>query len=408
MQVALKRIAQGSKALLRSSLTTRPSASISYVEDTTGLEEDQVQIYQTALDFSRENIAPHAAAWDREGFFPQDVMRQAAALGFGAIYTTSEFGGSEMGRLEASLIFEALSTGCASTAAFMSIHNMCTWIVDTFGSQQQRERWIPQMVHMDKFSSYCLTEPNSGSDSAAMQTTAKEQGDSYVLNGSKCFISGGSVSDIYIVMAKTGEKEISCFLVEKGTPGLSFGKLEEKMGWKNQPTSMVMFEDCKIPKENLIGTKGSGFKIAMQGLDGGRINIASCSLGGAAFCLDTARDYVKSRKQFGKPLSDFQNIQFKLADMATDLVASRLMVRNAARMIDSQHPEKTMFSAMAKRYATDSCFDIVNYALQMHGGYGYLNDYPIERFLRDLRVHQILEGTNEVMRMIVSRRILKD
>jgi len=403
---ALKKVV--SSSLFKSALTSRPIAKISYVSDTTGLEEDHVQIYQTALDFSKKHIAPYAAEWDREGHFPQDVMREAASLGFAAVYTSPDFGGTGMGRLEASLIFEALATGCASTSAFMTIHNMCTWIVDSFGSQELKEKYIPQLVTMEKFSSYCLTEPNSGSDAAAMQTTAKEQGDYYVLNGSKCFISGGSVSDIYVVMAKTGDKEISCFLVEKGTPGLSFGKLEEKMGWRNQPTSMVMFEDCKIPKSNLIGSKGIGFKIAMKGLDGGRINIASCSLGGASFCLDTANEYVRSRKQFGKPLADLQNIQFKLADMATDLTASRLMVRNAARMMDEDHPEKTMYSAMAKRFATDKCFDIVNMSLQMHGGYGYLNDYPIERYLRDLRVHQILEGTNEIMRVIISRRVLKD
>jgi len=285
---------------------------------------------------------------------------------------------------------------------------MCTWMIDTFGNEEQRQKWIPPLAKMDLFASYCLTEPNSGSDASAMMTTAKKDGGDYVLNGSKCFISGGSVSDVYVVMCKTDAKSISTILVEKGTKGLSFGKLEEKLGWNSQPTTMVMFEDCRVPQSHLIGKEGEGFKFAMKGLYGGRINIASCSLGGAAFCLDTTKEYIKTRKQFGKALADFQHLQFKYADMATDLVASRLLVRNAARMMDVDHKEKTLYAAMAKNFATDKCFDIVNYCLQMHGGYGYLKEYPIERNVRDLRVHQILEGTNEIMRLIISRRLLKE
>lgn len=378
------------------------------MNDVTGLNEDQTAIYNSALEFAKKNMAPHAGEWDRNSFFPVEVMREAASLGFGAIYTTPEFGGSGLGRLEASLIFEALATGCVSTSAYLSIHNMCTWMIDSFGDKGLREKFVPRMATMELFASYCLTEPGSGSDAAGMLTFAKDAGDHYILNGSKCFISGGSFSDVYIVMCKTGDKEISTLVVEKGTPGLSFGNLEKKLGWKNQPTSMVIFEDCKVPKSNLLGKKGMGFKFAMMGLDGGRINIASCSLGGASFCIDTALDYVKGRKQFGKPIAEFQNTQFKLADMTTDLIASRNMVRNAAKMMDEAHPEKTFYAAMAKRFATDKCFDICNYALQLHGGYGYLNDYPIERVVRDLRVHQILEGTNEIMKLIVSRRLLKD
>jgi len=284
---------------------------------------------------------------------------------------------------------------------------MVSWMIYQFGNEEQKKKWLPSLTKFDLFSSYCLTEPNSGSDAAAMQTFAKDMGDHYIINGSKAFISGGGVSDLYAVMCKTGEKEISCIIVEKGTKGLEFGKNEKKLGWSNQPTTMVIFEDCKVPKENLIGQKGHGFKYAMQGLDGGRINISSCSLGGAAFALETATEYIKSRKQFGKPIANFQYIQFKLAEYATLLEASRLMVRNAAIMYDQQDEKKSLYAAMAKQFANSHCFDIVNYALQMHGGYGYLKEYPIERILRDLRVHQILEGTNEVMLLIISRQLLK-
>jgi len=377
------------------------------LDDDIHLTEDHRSIQKMALDFAKSHLAPNAAEWDRKHHFPRDVMREGAKLGLGAIYTKSDYGGVQLGRLEASLIFEALATGCVSTSAYMSIHNMCTWMIDAFGNEEQRKKWIPAMAPMDIFASYCLTEPNSGSDAAAMQTTAKKDGGDYLLNGSKCFISGAD-SDIFIVMCKTDSKSISAIVVEKGSKGLSFGKLEEKMGWNSQPTSMVIFEDCRVPQSNLLGKEGEGFKFAMKGLDGGRINIASCSLGGAAFCLQAAQDYIKTRKQFGKTLSEFQHLQFKIADMSTDLVSSRLMVRNAARMMDVDHKEKTMYAAMAKRYATDKCFDIVNNALQLHGGYGYLKDYPIERFFRDLRVHQILEGTNEIMRLIISKRLLKE
>eukprot|EP01017_Pseudomicrothorax_dubius_P038785 TRINITY_DN5865_c0_g1_i3.p1 TRINITY_DN5865_c0_g1~~TRINITY_DN5865_c0_g1_i3.p1 ORF type:complete len:450 (-),score=97.89 TRINITY_DN5865_c0_g1_i3:119-1414(-) len=375
--------------------------------DNFGLTEDQLTIQKSALDFAKSRLLPNAAEWDRKEIFPIAEMKEAAALGFAAIYTKAEHGGCELGRLEASLVFEALATGCVSTSAYLSIHNMCSWMIDSFGSNEQRAKWLPGLSKFDLIASYCLTEPNSGSDSAAMQTQAKRDGGDFVLNGSKCFISGGSVSDLYVVMCKTGEKEISTIVVEKGTKGLSFGKKEEKMGWRSQPTTMVIFDDCRVPQANLLGKAGDGFKFAMKGLDGGRINIASCSLGGAAFGLETTREYIQTRKQFKKPLADHQYLQYKLADMATDLSASRAMVRRAAQLLDAGDPQHTVGAAMAKRFATDKCFDIVNYCLQMHGGYGYLNEYPLERLVRDLRVHQILEGTNEIMRLIISRRLLK-
>lgn len=375
-------------------------------DDTFNLTEDQLSIQKLSLDFAQQKLQPFSSEWDQKHFFPVEVIKESSQLGLGGIYTSVEYGGSGLNRLDASLIFESLSQGDITVAAYLSIHNMCNSIVDEFGNEDQKKHWLTRMTSLELLSSYCLTEPNSGSDAAAMKTFAKKEGSDYIINGSKCFISGGSVSDIYIVICKTSEKEISAFIVEKGTQGLSFGKLEQKMGWRASPTTMVMFDDCKIPERNKLS--GNGFKIAMKALDGGRINIGSCSLGGATFCLEKAKEYLKSRKQFGKNLSDFQYLQFKLSDMVTNLMASRLMIRNAARMMDSNHKDKTLHSAMAKRFATDHCFDIANYALQMHGGYGYLADYHIERVVRDLRVHQILEGTNEVMRMIISRMVLKD
>lgn len=326
-------------------------------------------------------------------------------LNYIGIYTSETYGGSNLGRLEASLIFEGLATGCVGSSAYLSIHNMCCWMIDEFGSEEQKKSWLPKMTNLEWFSSYCLTEPGSGSDAMAMVTKAEEDGEDYIINGSKAFISGNS--DIFLVMCKTGEKEISCIAVERTSKGLSLGKNEHKMGWNVQPTQMVLFDNVRVPKKNLIGKRGNGFKIAMMGLDGGRINIASCSLGGAAYCLDAAKEYMKTRKQFGKPISDFQYLQFKMAEMATDLQVSRIIVRQAAQSIDQKSPNKTIYASMAKLTATEKCFDIVSGSLQMHGGYGYLKEYPIERYFRDLRVHMILEGTNEIMRMIIARKIFQ-
>jgi len=311
--------------------------------------------------------------------------------------------------MDAAVIFENLSTACPSTTAYLSIHNMCTWIIDAYGNKEQRSYYIPKLASLEKYSSYCLTEPNSGSDSAALRTSAKKEGDYYILNGEKAFISGGGYSDVYIVMCRTGDQTphgISCILVEKGTPGLKFGKKEKKLGWNSQPTSAVIFEDCKVPVKNLIGVEGEGFKIAMKALDGGRINIGACSIGAAQACLQFATEHVTVRKQFGQTLSKFQNIQFKIADMATELTASRLMIRAAATKLDSVDKDATLYCAMAKRFATDKGFNICNEALQIFGGYGYLKEYPVQRYMRDVRVHQILEGTNEVMRLIISRALL--
>ena len=374
------------------------------------LSEDQRAIQAMAQAFARDELAPHSARWDEESFFPVETLRQAAGLGFGAIYVGEDVGGSALTRQDASLIFEALSYGDVSTSAFISIHNMASWMIDRFGSDDLRHRYLPRLATMELISSYCLTEPGAGSDAASLATSAKLDGDHYVLNGSKAFISGAGVSDIYVVMARTGgpgPKGISAFVVELGAPGLSFGANEKKLGWKSQPTALVNFDNVRVPAANRIGDEGAGFSFAMAGLDGGRINIASCSLGGASFALDTARAYLGQRKQFGKPLQDFQALQFRLADMATDLEAARLMVRRAAHALDNKDPEATKYCAMAKRFATDACFAITNDALQLHGGYGYLRDFPLERILRDLRVHQILEGTNEIMRVIIARELFK-
>ncbi|WP_125257218.1 isobutyryl-CoA dehydrogenase [Brevundimonas fluminis] len=374
------------------------------------LTDDQRAIQDAARAFAEAELAPHSAEWDETKHFPVDVMRQAAEMGFAAIYAGEEHGGMALGRVEAAVIFEELSRGDVSTAAFISIHNMATWMIDGFGSDDLRARYVPALTTMEKIASYCLTEPGSGSDAAAMRTTATRDGDHWVLNGSKAFISGAGTSDVYVVMARTGEagpKGISAFVVDLGTPGLSFGAQEKKMGWNSQPTAIVSFDDCRIPTSNLLGKEGDGFRYAMMGLDGGRLNIAACSLGGARLALETAQAYVATRKQFGKSLNEFQNIQFKLADMATQLEACRLMVLRGAWAIDTGHPEKTKWCAMAKRMATDLCFEIADEALQMHGGYGYLKDYPLERIVRDLRVHRILEGTNEIMRVITAREMMR-
>ncbi|WP_168074767.1 isobutyryl-CoA dehydrogenase [Caulobacter sp. SSI4214] len=374
------------------------------------LNDDQIAIQDAARAFAEGQLAPHSAEWDEKKHFPVDVLRQAAALGFAGIYVNEDVGGSGLSRLDASIIFEALSHGDVPVAAYLTIHNMASWMIDRFGSDDLRQRYLPRLTTMELIASYCLTEPGSGSDAAAMRTTARLDGDHYVLNGGKAFISGGGVSDVYVVMARTGgegAKGVSAFVVEKGAPGLSFGANERKMGWNAQPTAQVNFDNCRVPVANRIGQEGEGFRFAMMGLDGGRLNIASCSLGGAQFALDTAKAYLETRNQFGRPLKDFQALQFKLADMATELEAARLMVRRAAHALDNKHPEATKLCAMAKRFATDAGFQVANDALQLHGGYGYLQDYPLERLVRDLRVHQILEGTNEIMRVIIAREMFR-
>jgi alkylation response protein AidB-like acyl-CoA dehydrogenase len=373
------------------------------------LSDEQRAFAETARAFARDEWLPAAPGWDERGEFPVAALRAAATLGFAGIYVGDEFGGSGLGRLDATIIFEELAAACVSTAAYLSIHNMAAWMIDRFGTHALRARFLPRLMTMAHFASYCLTEPGSGSDAAALATRAVQDGDEYVLNGTKAFISGGSVSDVYVTMVRTGgaaSKGITCLVVEKDAPGLSFGKKERKLGWNTQPTAMVIFEDCRVPVANRLGEEGDGFKIAMMGLDGGRLNISACSLGGARACLDAARDHMLERRQFGQPLADFQALRFKLADMATELDAARLMVRRGAASLDRGDPEATMHCAMAKRLATDAGFHICNEALQLFGGYGYLKDFPIERYLRDVRVHQILEGTNEIMRVIIARRLL--
>lgn len=375
------------------------------------LTVDQVAMQDMAADFAAERLAPQAAYWDETGYFPVEVLREMAGLGFAGIYISEDVGGSALSRLDASLIFEALSAGCTSTTAFMTIHNMASWMIDRFGSAEQRQEWLPELTSMNLIASYCLTEPGSGSDAAAMRSRAVRDGDDYVLNGSKAFISGAGVSDVYVAMVRTGEdgpKGVSCFIIPKDSKGLSFGANEKKMGWSSQPTAQVLFDDLRIPARNRIGEEGEGFKFAMMGLDGGRLNIAACSLGTAQRAFDKAVDYAKDRQQFGSPIIDFQSMQFKLADMETKLALARLLLRQAAVKVDENAPDKTKFAAMAKRYVTDAGFEVANEALQIHGGYGYLKDYEVERMVRDLRVHQILEGTNEIMRVIIAREILKE
>jgi len=374
------------------------------------LSEDQRAIQETARKFTQDRITPFAAEWDETRHYPVDVWKAAGELGFGAIYVSEESGGIGLGRLEAALIMEAMSYGCPATSAYVSIHNMAAWMIDTFGGQELKDRYLPDLVTMERIASYCLTEPGSGSDAAALKTTARLDDDHYVLNGTKQFISGGGYNDVYVVMVRTGEhktKGISCLVVDKETPGVSFGAPERKLGWNASPTAQMIFEDARVPVANRVGEEGEGFRFAMAGLDGGRVNIGACSLGGAQRCLDEAIAYVKDRRQFDQPIADFQNTQFMLADMATDLEAARALLYLAAAKITANAPDKSRFSAMAKRLATDSGSRIVNDALQLFGGYGYLRDYPIERFWRDLRVHSILEGTNQVMRMIVGRDLLR-
>ena len=375
------------------------------------LTTTQKEYRDLARNFSEKELKPYAAQWDREAVFPKETLSKAGELGFLSLYVDTNYGGMGLGRLDASIIFEQLAQGCTSTTAFMTIHNMAIWMVSKFASKDLKEEWFPALSQGTKLASYCLTEPGSGSDAASLKTTAKKEGDHFVLNGSKAFISGSGATDCLVLMARTGEqgsKGISCFLIPADLPGIEYGKNELKMGWKNQPTRLVSLTDVKVHKKNLIGEEGNGFKIAMQGLDGGRINIATCSIGTAQAAMEEAQRYMNEREQFGKKISEFQAMQFKIADMVTELVAARNMTRLAAFKIDQGHGEATTYSAMAKRYATDVGFNVCNEALQIFGGYGYIQEYPLERNVRDVRVHQILEGTNEIMRMIIGRRMIME
>ena len=372
--------------------------------------EEQQAFIEMAEGFAMDELRPHAVAWDEAKHFPTDVLVQAGHLGLGAIYTREDVGGSGLGRVDSVMIFEALAKGCPTVAAYISIHNMCCWMIDSYGTEDQRKAWCPKLATMETLASYCLTEPGAGSDAAALSTRAVKDGDDYVLTGQKQFISGAGTSDVYIVMARTGEAGpggISAFIVEKDRPGLSFGANERKMGWNAQPTRAVIFENARVPVANRLGDEGIGFKIAMAGLDGGRLNIAACSLGGAQSALDKSLAYMKERKAFGKRLEEFQALQFRLADMATELEAARTFLWRAAAALDRKDPDASMLCAMAKRFGTDAGFEVANQALQLHGGYGYLSEYGIEKIVRDLRVHQILEGTNEIMRVIVARKLIE-
>ncbi|KAF9937903.1 Isobutyryl-CoA dehydrogenase, mitochondrial [Mortierella antarctica] len=376
-----------------------------------GLNDAQKELQSRARAFADEELAPKMQERDENQHFPIDVLRKGAALGYGGLYTRKDLGGSGLGRLDTSVVFEALSMGDVSTTAYITLHNMCSWIIDEYGTEEQRKKYLPSITSMVKLASYCLTEPGAGSDAAALTTSAIKRGSHYVLNGSKAFISGGGSSDVYLIMARTGgpgPKGVSCFIVEKGFKGLSFGKKETKLGWNSQPTRAVIMEDCEVPVENLLGAEGQGFSIAMKGLNGSRINIGSCSLGAAQASIEAVIEHVKARKQFGQPLADFQNTQIKIADMAISLLSSRLMIRQAATMLDQKHPYGSSYCAMAKVHATDGCFKICDDSLQMHGGYGYLKDYKANVYFRDTRVHRILGGANEVMRLIASGALLSD
>jgi len=375
------------------------------------ITEDQRSFQQLAREFADNEMAPFAKEWDEKHFFPTDTLKKAAALGFAAICVKDDVGGTHLSRLDSALIFEELATACPSTAAYLSIHNMVAWLIDTYASNELRQHWLPKLATMDAFASYCLTEPGAGSDAASLKSTAVRDGDYYIVNGTKAFISGGSTSDIYACMLRTGEagpKGISCILIPKETPGLSFGKKELKLGWHSQPTTMVYFENCRVPISNRVGAEGQGFNIALSALNGGRINIAACSLGGAKTSLELAKKYMHERQQFNKKLNEFEALQFKFADMLTAYESARLMVHHAAFKLDEKNALAPMYCAMAKRFATDNCFAICNDTLQIFGGYGYMMEYPIERFVRDLRVHQILEGTNEIMRLIVALNALDE
>lgn len=392
-------------------LVARPAARYFAPGVTMGLAEEQLSFVEVARNFAQSTFDPKAAEWDNTKTFPVAELREAAKLGFAAMYAKPEFGGTGVSRLEASLVFEQLAMADPSTTAYITIHNMCAWMVDSFADDAVRAELVPKLASMEWFASYCLTEPSSGSDAASLRTVAKDCGDYYEVSGSKAFISGGGTSDLYVVMVRTGDdsaKGISCLAIDGKSEGLSFGKNENKLGWNSQRTSIVSFDKVKVPKSRRVGKEGEGFKIAMKGLDGGRINIATCSLGGAQRCLDLTVQYSKDRKQFGSAIGTFQNTQFRIAEMAAKVHGSRLMVRDAARALDLQDPNTATLCAMAKMRATEDCYDVVDQCLQLHGGYGYLKDFPIERYLRDLRVHRILEGTNEVMRVIVSRTVMKD
>ncbi len=374
------------------------------------LTDDQREIQELARRFTADRITPFAAEWDEKHIFPRDTIKAAAELGFAAIYVSEESGGINLGRLEAALIMEAMAYGCPATSAFISIHNMASWMIDRFASAELKARYLPDLVTMERIASYCLTEPGSGSDAAALKTTARLDGDHYVVNGTKQFISGAGENEVYVTMVRTGAegpKGISCLVIDKDMPGVSFGANERKLGWHAQPTRQVLFDNVRVPVANRVGAEGDGFRFAMMGLDGGRLNIGACSLGGAQRCLDEAIAYTKDRQQFGRPVADFQNTQFMLADMDTELQAARYLLYVAAAKVTANAPDKTRFAAMAKRLSTDTGSSVVDRALQLHGGYGYLMDYPVERFWRDLRVHSILEGTNQVMRMIVGRELTR-
>ncbi|HCE3702823.1 TPA: acyl-CoA dehydrogenase family protein [Vibrio parahaemolyticus] len=375
------------------------------------LNEDQLAFAEVAKQFADQMLAPHAAEWDENHHFPKDVLRQAGELGFLSIYTPPEHGGLGLSRLDAAIIFEQLAMGCTATTAFMTIHNMATWMITSFAKTEVAQQFSADLISGEKLASYCLTEPNAGSDAASLTTIAVREGDEFVLNGAKVFISGAGDTDVLVVMARScgeGAGGVSAFVVPADCEGISYGKKETKMGWNCQPTRMITFENVRIPVDYLLGEEGEGFKFAMLGLDGGRINIATCSVGTAQQALNEAKQYMTERKQFGRSLAQFQALQFKLADMATELVAARQMVRLAAAKLDAQHAEKSAYCAMAKRFATDVGFKVCDQALQIHGGYGYIKEYPVERHFRDVRVHQILEGTNEIMRLIISRRLLTE
>ena len=375
------------------------------------LSEDQVAFQETARQFSEQALAPFAAQWDREHFFPKETIQKAGELGFCGLYSPESEGGLGLSRLDASVIFEQLAMGCTTTTAMLTIHNMATWMIATWGSNEVRAKWCPSLVTGEQLASYCLTEPGAGSDAASLKTKAEKKQSGYILNGSKVFISGAGETDVLVVMARTGgsgPKGVSAFAVPANAPGISYGKKERKMGWNAQPTRMIAFDNVEIDENWRLGEEGEGFKMAMQGLDGGRINIATCSVGTAQQALNLANAYLREREQFQKPIATFQALQFKLADMATELVAARQLVRMAACKLDANHPDKSTYCAMAKRFATDVGFKVCNEALQLHGGYGYINEYPLERHVRDVRVHQILEGTNEIMRVIIARRLLAD
>ncbi|MBE3960106.1 acyl-CoA dehydrogenase [Vibrio parahaemolyticus] len=375
------------------------------------LNEDQLAFAEVAKQFADQMLAPHAAEWDENHHFPKDILRQAGELGFLSIYTPPEHGGLGLSRLDAAIIFEQLAMGCTATTAFMTIHNMATWMITSFAKTEVAQQFSADLISGEKLASYCLTEPNAGSDAASLTTSAVRDGDEFVLNGAKVFISGAGDTDVLVVMARScgeGAGGVSAFVVPADCEGISYGKKEAKMGWNCQPTRMITFENVRIPADYLLGEEGEGFKFAMLGLDGGRINIATCSVGTAQQALNEAKQYMTERKQFGRSLAQFQALQFKLADMATELVAARQMVRLAAAKLDAQHAEKSAYCAMAKRFATDVGFKVCDQALQIHGGYGYIKEYPVERHFRDVRVHQILEGTNEIMRLIISRRLLTE